>query len=86
MSREKDTEDGDRRGLVEEGTVCHPEKAAKSTKVSVEGQWVHQPTVKPSVSVQSVRPVTQTTGLPEVCTSNRQIKRLLFILMYKCHM
>ncbi|XP_031827389.1 tyrosine-protein phosphatase non-receptor type 5 isoform X2 [Nomia melanderi] len=66
MSREKDTEDGDRRGLVEEGTVCHPEKAVKSTKVSVEGQWVHQPTVKPSVSVQSVRPVTQTTGLPEV--------------------
>ncbi|XP_033325043.1 tyrosine-protein phosphatase non-receptor type 5 isoform X1 [Megalopta genalis] len=66
MSREKDTEDGDRRGLVEEGTVGHPEKPAKSTKVSVEGQWVHQPTVKPSVSVQSVRPVTQTSGLPEV--------------------
>ncbi|KZC10269.1 Receptor-type tyrosine-protein phosphatase R [Dufourea novaeangliae] len=66
MSREKDAEDGDRRGLVEEGTVCHSEKPTKSTKVSVEGQWVHQPTVKPSVSVQSVRPVTQATGLPEV--------------------
>ncbi|XP_076642669.1 tyrosine-protein phosphatase non-receptor type 7 isoform X2 [Halictus rubicundus] len=67
MSREKDTEDGDRRGLVEEGTVGHPEKSTKSTKVSVEGQWVHQPTVKPSVSAQSVRPVTtQISGLPEV--------------------
>ncbi|XP_076235215.1 tyrosine-protein phosphatase non-receptor type 7 [Calliopsis andreniformis] len=66
MSREKDTEDGDRRGLVEEGTVCHPEKPGKATKGSVEGQWVHQPTVKPSVSVQSVRPLTQATGLPEV--------------------
>ncbi|XP_076686581.1 tyrosine-protein phosphatase non-receptor type 5 isoform X3 [Andrena cerasifolii] len=66
MSREKDTEDGDRRGLVEEGSVCHAEKPSKATKSSFEGQWIHQPTVKSSVSVQSVRPVTQATGLPEV--------------------
>lgn len=66
MSREKDSEDGDRRGLVEEGGVCHLEKPGKATKGSVEGQWVHQPMVKPSVSVQSVRPVTQATDLPEV--------------------
>ncbi|XP_076163419.1 tyrosine-protein phosphatase non-receptor type 7 [Ptiloglossa arizonensis] len=63
MSCEKDTEDGDRRGLVEEGAVCHSDKLVKATKGSVEGQWVHQPTVKPSVSIQSVRAVT---GLPEV--------------------
>ncbi|CAK9816094.1 Receptor-type tyrosine-protein phosphatase R [Anthophora quadrimaculata] len=62
MSREKDTEDGDRRGLVEEGAVGLPEKLIKPTKGSIE--WVHQPTVKPSV--QSARPVIQATGLPEV--------------------
>nr|XP_012152431.1 PREDICTED: tyrosine-protein phosphatase non-receptor type 5-like isoform X3 [Megachile rotundata] len=65
MSREKDTEDGDRRGLVEEGAVCPPEKPAKATKGSIE--WVHQPTAKSSIqSVQSVKSVTQATGLPEV--------------------
>ncbi|XP_034191139.1 tyrosine-protein phosphatase non-receptor type 7 isoform X1 [Osmia lignaria lignaria] len=65
MSREKDTEDGDRRGLVEEGAVCPPEKTTKATKGSIE--WVHQPTAKASIhTVQSIKPLTQATGLPEV--------------------
>ncbi|CAL7951746.1 unnamed protein product [Xylocopa violacea] len=65
MSREKDTEDGDRRGLVEEGAVGPIEKAIKPAKSSIE--WIHQPTAKPSVqSVESARAVIQTTGLPEV--------------------
>ncbi|XP_033190556.1 tyrosine-protein phosphatase non-receptor type 5 isoform X1 [Bombus vancouverensis nearcticus] len=65
MSREKDTEDGDRRGLVEEGAVGHPEKPIKPAKGSIE--WVHQPAAKPSIqSVQTVQSVTQATGLPEV--------------------
>ncbi|XP_017756483.1 PREDICTED: tyrosine-protein phosphatase non-receptor type 7-like [Eufriesea mexicana] len=62
MSREKNTEDGDRRGLVEEGAVGQPEKAIKPAKGSIE--WIHQSTAKPSI--QSVRSVTQATGLPEV--------------------
>lgn len=67
MSREKDTEDGDRRGLVEEGAVGHPEKPIKPGKGSIE--WVHQPAAKPSIqSVQTVQSVTQATGLPEACS------------------
>lgn len=65
MSREKDTEDGDRRGLVEEGAVGHPEKSIKPSKGSIE--WVHQPATKSSVqSVQPTRSLTQAIGLPEV--------------------
>lgn len=62
MSREKNTEDGDRRGLVEEGAVGQPEKASKPSKGSIE--WIHQSTAKSSI--QSVQSITQATGLPEV--------------------
>ncbi|XP_016914088.1 tyrosine-protein phosphatase non-receptor type 5 isoform X1 [Apis cerana] len=64
MSREKDTEDGDRRGLVEEGAVGHPEKSIKSSKGSIE--WVHQPATKSSVQSVPTRSLTQAIGLPEV--------------------
>ncbi|XP_032454603.1 tyrosine-protein phosphatase non-receptor type 5 isoform X2 [Nasonia vitripennis] len=42
MSREKDAEEGDRRGLVEEGTVCPPDDANKTTKTKAltEAKWV----------------------------------------------
>ncbi|XP_026668293.1 uncharacterized protein LOC113464177 [Ceratina calcarata] len=59
MSREKDREDGDRRGLVEEGAVGHAEKSVKPAATSIE--WVHSK--KPSAP--SARPV-QASGLPEV--------------------
>ncbi|CAD1476458.1 unnamed protein product [Heterotrigona itama] len=65
MSREKDTEDGDRKGLVEEGAVSHSKKPIKPAIESVE--WIHQPATKPSIqSVQAAPSVTQATGLPEV--------------------
>lgn len=64
MSREKDTEDGDRRGLVEEGAVGHPEKSVKPSKGSIE--WVHQPATKSSIQSVPTRPLTQPIGLPEV--------------------
>ncbi|XP_015586539.1 tyrosine-protein phosphatase non-receptor type 5 isoform X3 [Cephus cinctus] len=68
MSCEKDTEDGDRRGLVEEGAVCPPEKLTKESKDPVEAQWVCQPIMKPPVSVQPIRPITHSSALPEIMT------------------
>ncbi|XP_043478351.1 tyrosine-protein phosphatase non-receptor type 5-like isoform X2 [Leptopilina heterotoma] len=69
MSREKDTEDGDMRGLVEEGAVCSSEKASKDNKDPIEAQWVHQSVLKPPVPVQPIRPVPETSGL----AASRQI-------------
>ncbi|XP_029177631.1 tyrosine-protein phosphatase non-receptor type 5-like [Nylanderia fulva] len=66
MSREKDTEDGDRHGLVEEGAICQSEKPSKDAKGSVEAKWVHEVFAKQSTSTHSLQPVVQTTGLPEV--------------------
>lgn len=63
MSREKDTEDGDMRGLVEEGAVCSSNKASKDNKDPIEAQWVHQPVLKPPVPIQPIRPVPETSGL-----------------------
>lgn len=66
MSREKDTEDGDRHDLVEEGAICQSDKFSKDTKGSVEAKWVHEVFAKQSTSMQSVQPVVQASGLPEV--------------------
>ncbi|XP_048516035.1 tyrosine-protein phosphatase non-receptor type 5-like isoform X2 [Athalia rosae] len=68
MSCEKDTEDGDRRGLVEEGAAGPPEKLAKEIRDPVEAQWVCQPVMKPPVAVQPTRPVKLSPALPEVMT------------------
>lgn len=65
MSREKDTEDGDRHDLVEEGAICQSDKFSKDTKGSVEAKWVHEVFAKQSTSTQSLQPV-QALGLPEV--------------------
>ncbi|KAL0116658.1 hypothetical protein PUN28_009944 [Cardiocondyla obscurior] len=65
MSREKDTENGDRHGLVEEGAVCQPDKSTKDTKESVEAKWVHEAFAKQSAPKYPVRPVPQ-TSLPEM--------------------
>lgn len=65
MSREKDTEDGDRHGLVEEGAICQSDKSSKDRKGSMEAKWVHEVFAKQSTSTHSLQPV-QTTGLPEV--------------------
>ncbi|XP_023288561.1 tyrosine-protein phosphatase non-receptor type 5 [Orussus abietinus] len=70
MSREKDTEDGDRRGLVEEGAACPPEKSSKENKDNlVEAQWVCPAVMKPPVSAQPIVPVAQKSDLPEPVTS-----------------
>nr|KAF7432091.1 hypothetical protein H0235_005015 [Vespula pensylvanica] len=77
MSREKNTEDGDRRGLVEEGMVGRTDKTGKGTQSSVEAQWVPQSVTKPSVSTQKEKPSTATSGLPEimaVATPERKIE------------
>ncbi|XP_047347124.1 tyrosine-protein phosphatase non-receptor type 5-like isoform X2 [Vespa velutina] len=77
MSREKDTEDGDRRGLVEEGVVSRTDKTGKSTQSSVEAQWVPQSVTKPSVSTQKAKASMVTSGLPEimaVATPERKIE------------
>lgn len=68
MSREKDTEDGDRQGLVEEcATCCPPDKLSKETKGPVEAEWVHEAAAKSSVPAQQpIQPIPRTSGLPEV--------------------
>ncbi|XP_050452805.1 tyrosine-protein phosphatase non-receptor type 5-like isoform X1 [Cataglyphis hispanica] len=66
MSREKNTEDGDRHDLVEEGAICQSDKFSKDTKGSVEAKWVHEVFAKQSTSMQSVQPVVQASDLPEV--------------------
>lgn len=65
MSREKDNENGDRHGLVEEGAICQPDKSTKDTKESVEAKWIHEAFAKQSAPKYPVRPVPQ-TSLPEV--------------------
>lgn len=66
MSREKDTEDSDRQGLVEEGAVSQPDKLTKDGKGSVEAKWVHEAAAKPPTPAHSIRPIPQASGLPEV--------------------
>ncbi|XP_012221122.1 tyrosine-protein phosphatase non-receptor type 7-like isoform X1 [Linepithema humile] len=66
MSREKDSEDGDRHGLVEEGAICQSDKLTKDVKESVEAKWVHEALTKPPASTHSIRSIPQTSGLPEV--------------------
>ncbi|XP_033223987.1 tyrosine-protein phosphatase non-receptor type 5-like isoform X2 [Belonocnema kinseyi] len=63
MSREKDTEDGDRRGLVEEGAVYPAEKASKESKDPIEAQWVHQPIHTLPIPNQPIQPVAESSGL-----------------------
>jgi len=65
MSREKDNENGDRHGLVEEGATCKPDKSTKDAKESVEAKWVHEAVAKQSAPKYPVRPIPQ-TSLPEV--------------------
>lgn len=77
MSREKDTEDGDRQGLVEEGTVSQPDKLTKDTKGSVEAKWVHETAAKPSAAAHSMRPIPHTSGLPEVMTTTGESTTIL---------
>lgn len=77
MSREKDTEDGDRRGLVEEGVIGLTDKTGKNIKSSVEAQWVHQPITKPSAPTPKAKSTTSASGLPEVmavATPERKIE------------
>lgn len=73
MSREKDNENGDRHGLVEEGAICQPEKSTKEAKESVEAKWVHEAFAKKSAPKYPVRPVPQ-TSLPEVRDSTNVIR------------
>lgn len=76
MSREKDTEDGDMRGLVEEGgAVCSTEKASKDNKDPIEAQWVHQSVLKPPVPIQPIRPVPETSGM----AVSRQVNFYFFL-------
>ncbi|XP_018397999.1 PREDICTED: LOW QUALITY PROTEIN: tyrosine-protein phosphatase non-receptor type 5-like [Cyphomyrmex costatus] len=64
MSREKDNENGDRHGLVEEGATCKPDKSTKDAKEFVEAKWVQEAFAKQSAPKYPVRPVPQ-TSLPE---------------------
>lgn len=68
MSREKDTEDGDRQGLVEEcATCCPPDKLTKDTKGPVEAEWVHEAAAKPPAApAHPTQPIPQASGLPQV--------------------
>lgn len=58
MSREKDAEEGDRRSLVEEGTVC-PEDINKTSKTNIltEAKWVVE-SVPEKAAVASVSKAT----------------------------
>lgn len=66
MSCEKDGDNGDRRGLVEEGAAGPADKPAKELRDPVEAQWVCHPIVKAPVAVQPVRPIKEPPALPEV--------------------
>lgn len=71
MSREKDVEEGDRRGLVEEGTICPLEDAEKSTKPKVltEVKWVAEPVSETKKTATTAVVCTALTEAPEVvCT------------------
>lgn len=81
--KKKKSGDGDRRGLVEEGAAgpAPQEKPGKSSKEHpMEAQWVRQTVVKAPVSIQPIKAVAETSGLPEVfiylfiCVLNRQYK------------
>lgn len=76
MSREKDTEDGDRQGLVEDGTICQPDKLAKDAKESVEAKWVHKTDAKPPASTHVTRSIPTASSLPEV---NGNVTRVLIL-------
>jgi len=66
MSREKDTEDGDRQGLVEDGAICQPDKLTKDAKGSVEAKWIHETAAKPLASTHTTQPIPTVSSLPEV--------------------
>lgn len=74
MSREKDNENGDRHGLVEEGAICQPDKSTKDAKEPMEAKWVHEAFAKQSAPKYPVRPIPQ-TSLPEV----RQLSSIICI-------
>jgi receptor-type tyrosine-protein phosphatase R len=66
MSREKDTEDGDRQGLVEDGAICQSDKLTKDAKGSVEAKWIHETAAKPLASTHATQPIPTASSLPEV--------------------
>lgn len=67
MSREKDTEDGDRQGLVEECATCRlPDKLSKEAKGPVEAEWIHEAAAKPPAPAHPTQRIPQASSLPEV--------------------
>lgn len=79
MSREKDAEEGDRRGLVEEGTVCPPDDANKTTKTSglTEAKWV--PESVPEISA-AASAIVVTTASDNITT---KVNSLFFCTVSK---
>lgn len=73
MSREKDVEEGDRRGLVEEGTTCPLENADKNLKAKVltEVKWVADPVTETTKIARATVVTTATVAAtaPEVVTT-----------------
>ena len=74
MSREKDAEEGDRRGLVEEGTVCPPDDANKTTKTTAltEAKWVTE-------SVSEVPTTTATAAVVATEASEKIITKVVHL-------
>lgn len=66
MSREKDIEDGDRQGLVEDSASCPSDKLTKDAKGSVEAKWIHETGARPPAPAHATRPIPTTSSLPEV--------------------
>jgi receptor-type tyrosine-protein phosphatase R len=77
MSREKDAEEGDRRGLVEEGTVCPPENTNKTSKSKVltEIKWVAESV--PETSTTTSATVVTTATVVATATENVNVKVLI---------
>ncbi|XP_011343564.1 tyrosine-protein phosphatase non-receptor type 5 isoform X3 [Ooceraea biroi] len=76
MSREKDTEDGDQQGLVEDGaTICQSDKLTKDAKGSVEAKWVHETDSKPPAPAHGTRSIPTASSLPEVTSMTTPERR-----------
>lgn len=87
MSREKDVEEGDRRGLVEEGTICPLEDGNKTTKTKAltEAKWVAEPVPETTTtsSATLVTTATLATASSESVNTPKVKSYLLFILLFE---
>lgn len=79
MSREKDAEEGDRRGLVEEGSVCPPPDAvSKDSKAKslTEAKWVAE-TAPSAVAIAPIALAASETASSDCLTTVKVCKSII---------